>query len=204
MGIDQKDVTCVVVTRGNNTRGINRVLGHLNMYFDHLRVWDNAEMAHRINPDRDMKVYGRYYWQVGDLDIVYVQDDDCLVDIPEVLAHYEPGIVTCNIRHTHTDWYTDKLYNVAPVGWGAVFDRDLIQPAFDRYLSRYPKDDFFLRECDRIFTGLNRVKRIMAGCVNLPWAHDADRMGNEKRHGVDFQEAVRRVEELMKEEVGNA
>ncbi len=80
-----------------------------------------------------------------------------------------------------------------------MFDRDLIEPAFSLYLSQYEKDDFFLRECDRIFTGLNRVKRVTAGCVNLPWAHAGDRMGNEKRHAEDFREVVRRVEGLMRD-----
>jgi hypothetical protein len=204
MVIDPKDVTCVVVTRGDHN--LKRVFEHLNQYFSLVHFKVNKQyftfgerMMKNDDFSGDDKVYGRYVVALkGHLEpVVYVQDDDCLVDIPEVLAHYEPGIVTCNIRHTHTNWYTDKFYNVAPVGWGAVFDRDLIEPAFSRYLSRYPKDDFFLRECDRIFTGLNRVKRVTAGCVNLPWAHGGDRMCNEKRHGADFREAVTRVQGLL-------
>jgi hypothetical protein len=106
-------------------------------------------------------------------DVIYTQDDDCLVDASAVVAEYEPGAVTCNMPSWKRPEYPD---GIALVGWGAVFHRNMVK-VFGRYLSRFPADDLFLREADRVFTKLNRCKLIDVPFSHLPHAHAADRLG---------------------------
>lgn len=118
-------------------------------------------------------------------DIVYTQDDDCVVDSAAVIAAYEPGRVTCNMPAWKRYEYPD---GIALVGWGAVFDRSAVELLF-----RWERDEVFRRECDRVFTGMNQLKLIDVPFTNLPYAEGKDRMGAERRHGDDLREIRRRI-----------
>lgn len=120
-------------------------------------------------------------------EIVYTQDDDCVVDFAAVMAEYRPGLVTCNMPAWKRYEYPD---GIALVGWGAVFDRRAVELLFTW---RGERDEIFRRECDRVFTGLNRLKLIDVPVTNLPWAEGDDRMGAERRHGGDLREIRRRI-----------
>jgi hypothetical protein len=146
--------------------------------------------------------------------VVYVQDDDAVVDVPAVLAAYEVGSVVCNMPPGHRKDYPD---GIALVGWGCVFDKSLLareEPlagphggwewtgAFDAYLGwcneaselRYMEaDPIFRRECDRVFTGLSPLKLVDVERVHLPQAHHASRMSLEPKHGACLQEIRRRI-----------
>lgn len=111
--------------------------------------------------------------------VVYTQDDDCVVDFAAVVREYEPGRVVCNMPEWKQREYGD---GIALVGWGAIFDRDLVGPAFARYFSRFEKDDLFRREADRVFTGLSKVKMIDAPFELMEYASDAHRLGAQPDH----------------------
>jgi hypothetical protein len=122
-------------------------------------------------------------------DVVYVQDDDCVVDFAGVIAAYDERDVACNMLASHRSDYLD---GIALVGWGCVFHKDMLN-AFGHYLMRFPEDEIFRREADRVFTGLNPVKLIDLGVHHLRQAFGADRMGREARHGDDLKEIRRRI-----------
>lgn len=125
-------------------------------------------------------------------DVIYVQDDDCIVDFAGVVAAYDPEVVTCNMLTSHRSDYPD---GIALVGWGAVFHRKKVE-VLNRYGRAVGLDELFNREADRVFTGLNALKLIDLGVTHLPQAHGADRMGREARHAEDLAEIRRRIQKV--------
>lgn len=123
---------------------------------------------------------------------IYTQDDDCIVDAEALMEHYEDGLIVTNVSADRRAFCSD---GVTLIGWGALFHRSLLS-VFDRYLELYPMDELFLRECDRLFTGLNRTRCVEVPLEHLPHAFARDRMGMERIHLADLAEIRRRIEEL--------
>ncbi len=130
--------------------------------------------------------------------IAYTQDDDAIVDVPAVLAAYEPRVVTCNMPADRRASYPDAI---ALVGWGAVFDGALVDPAFRRYWMYAHthgcfeawNDNISRSEADRVFTGLAPLKLIDVRFEHSPAAHGTDRMGTRQCHGNYMQEIRKRI-----------
>lgn len=172
-------ISAVLVTRGDV--GLSPILASLP--FDDVVIWDNSRRG-------DIGVFGRYLAMAeAKHPVIYTQDDDCIVDAAAVVAEYQPGVVTANVPVDRRSFYND---GVTLIGWGSVFDRHLYRVLFD-YLEKWDKDDLFSRECDRVFTGLNRCRNIDVPFEHLPHAHGSDRMGAEKRHLADLAEIRRRI-----------
>jgi hypothetical protein len=185
--IDLQQVTAVVVTKGDEdlTPVVDSLRGQ---GFCAVMVWDNSEHL------EDLKVFGRYMLAVdAPTEYVYVQDDDCIVDAKAIAADYQPGELLCNVRPHHHQVYSSMYQGITLVGWGAIFPKLMVD--FKAYLTKYPCDELFYRECDRIFTWLNRAKTrvVHHPIVDLPHALWKDRMGCEKRHGDDLFEIRRRL-----------
>lgn len=144
-----------------------------------------------LNRTMHFKVFERYLCleYVGEDIPVYTQDDDCVVPVDGVAGFYEPGVVTCNMPQHRRAEYTD---GTALVGWGAIFDRNLTG-VFNLYLKHFPIDDLFLTECDRVFTGLNRVKMIDVPFVNLENAEGAERLHKRPDHWEKLKEIRERI-----------
>ena len=177
--IDPAKTSCVIVTRGNVDLSEIRA----SLPFEDVVIWDNSE--------NNEMVFGRYCGaERARNDIIAVQDDDAVIeDWPAILAEYKPGVVACNMGPAHRAFY--QPIGLALVGFGAVFDRSLIQPTMDRYYQRFPKDELFMRECDRVFTALNPLNVITVPYRNLPHEETTQRMWRERRH-VDDLTAIRR------------
>jgi hypothetical protein len=182
--IDAADVSCVIVTRGNVDLSEIRE----SLPFEDVVVWDNSE--------RDEKVFGRYCGaERVKHEVIAVQDDDAIIeDWPAILAEYRPGVITCNMGAAHRAVYEPT--GLALVGFGAVFDRSLIRPTLDRYCQRFPKDELFMRECDRVFTALNALHVITVPYRNLPHEETTERMWREQRHGDDLAMIRQRIAAL--------
>lgn len=184
--IDPQQVTAVIVTRGNED--LAPVLDSLQDFRGPL-VWDNSERG------QDLKVFGRYMLAAQALtEYVYVQDDDCIVDTARLCADYRPGELLCNVKPDHHQAYRTHYPGITLVGWGAIFPKSMVD--FSAYLAEFPDDDeLFFRECDRVFTWLNRAKTriVHFGIEDLPHAFGQDRMGMEPRHGADLHEIRRRL-----------
>jgi len=182
--IDASQVSCVIVTRGN----VDLSEIKASLPFEDVVVWNNSE-CNEI-------VYGRYRGvEQARHDVIAVQDDDAIIeDWPAILAAYEPGVIACNMGDAHRAFY--KPMNIALVGFGAIFHRSLIRPALERYTRRFPEDELFKRECDRVFTGLNRLKVLTVPYRNLPHEETTQRMWREPQHVNDLTEIRRRIAAL--------
>lgn len=185
MSIAREQCAAVLVTRGNVD--LSPVLASLEGFGD-VVVWDNSR-----RPERS--VYGRYLALAeARHQVIYTQDDDCLVDIDDVLAAYERGLVVCNMPKGRWSEYR----SCALVGWGSVFDRRLAEEAFVAYSgSGLPSDGLLLNECDRWFTAVNRRKLIDVPFRHLPHAHGADRMGRRRDHLRDRARMLQRADKFL-------
>lgn len=183
-------ITAVVVTRGD--RNISQVIDSLN-HFDELIVWDNSKAI------KDLKVFGRYAGAfIARNDLIYIQDDDCLINTQELLDHYNLSgrpltDVFSNFPENRRSEYAGT--KITLLGWGSIFHKENLD-VFTKYLRYYKFDDLFLRECDRVFSYLNKVIHTDVGVNHLPYAYGDDRMGKEQCHRYDFLDIRRRLNTL--------
>lgn len=222
-------ISAVIVTRGDVD--LTRIIGSLPDEWEKI-IWDNGAKSCYQVPDPpivtsygiirnsrlseqvpDLSVYGRYAAiEHAHGDLIYVQDDDCVVSDPEQIVWEsdsggsEYGRLVCNMppqfRH---DFYKDH----ALVGFGACFHRDLPEKAFNHpgllwrtVASVDPgpnisdrADGFFNRTCDVVFTTLTPYTLVDVPVKNLPWASDENRMWKQKEH---FGERKRMLELALK------
>lgn len=98
-------------------------------------------------------VYQRYLLaKEAENDIIYVQDDDCLVNYQNLFKHYN-GQITNTITLPFKQKYDDMGCTL--MGWGSYFPKSMLS-VFDKYIAKYGEDEHLLREADRIFTYLNK------------------------------------------------
>lgn len=160
--ISLDDIAAVIVTRGDVDLG--PILATLP--YTELVVWNDRERGYSRG------CYGRYLAALEtDRPIIYYQDDDLIFTAhDELLAMYEPGLMTVNMP---SPWYEragyDKL-DQALVGAGSLVSRDLPFPALDRYLNEYPEDDLFYRYADVAVGMLTPYRRFDLGYEVLDYA----------------------------------
>jgi hypothetical protein len=136
--------------------------------------------------------YGRFEAvKKAKFDIIYSQDDDCVVDIPALMAQWDGHFIS-NMKQNRVAEYPGQI---TLTGWGCMFRKELID-VLDRYTEKWGFDALFLRECDRVFPGLNRHKNVFVDVENLPSATAPDRLSCDPRHW-DYLAAIKqRVIEL--------
>ncbi len=120
-------------------------------FLDGWKVWDNSSSPF------DAKCFGRFLGGLNSSDLIYTQDDDVIVprDTIRAICARAPGSIVCNMAADFQRDYADRPEKL--LGWGSCFPRALIRETFERYLRVFPViDNVFLRECDRIFTALNK------------------------------------------------
>lgn len=182
-------ITAVVVTKGD--RDISQVTQSLS-HFDELIVWNNSRTP------KDLMVFGRYAAAfIARNEHIYIQDDDCLIDTNKLLVEYENSSkifeVFSNFPKDRRQEYAET--NITLLGWGSIFHKSTLG-VFDEYLSEYPFDELFLRECDRVFSHQASVLVTDVGVTHLPYAYGDDRMGKENRHREDFMKICKRLRSL--------
>lgn len=93
VGVDPADVTACLVTRGDQTEHLERIVDELP--FGEIIVWNNAEREH------DLRTAGRYAAMMEASNrVVYFQDDDTIFRYPRSLCRfYEPGQITATYGH---------------------------------------------------------------------------------------------------------
>lgn len=185
------DVDAVLVTRG--TRNIELVHESLRG-FGKIAVWNNS-----IHPN--LKIFGRYVAAstMTQSPLVYVQDDDCILDdggFEALMSAWRPGLIALNFPAGNRRNYVNAHHGIALVGFGAIFERQLIGKAFSRYLAKFPMDDLFLRECDRAFTALNAWAAVDAPKRDMPWAGNSESMESEQRHADDLTKIKERIAQV--------
>ncbi len=139
-------------------------------------------------------VYNRYLAAGGAKnDIIYVQDDDCMVNHQVLFRKYNG-----QITNTMTKEFQEKYATMGCtlVGWGCYFPKSMLS-CFDRYIAKYGVDDHLLREADRIFTHLNQPwNTVIQPHEDLRQSTDPDRMGYHPDHYKSAQEALEKAKTL--------
>lgn len=150
----------------------------LTFGFGAASVWNNSVY-------RDLSVYGR--WSAclaAEHDVLVTQDDDCVLpqaSFQALLDAYEPGVVVSNTPERFRDRYVEHCL----VGFGAIFDRALVEPAFARFWRRFPdfEQEWMWPRSDVVFTALNERRLLDLPYDDLPWAHADNRMWKQPGHG---------------------
>lgn len=192
------NVSAILVTRGDVD--LRPVVDSLPSEWEVL-IWDNSGVLTRCDPEGkdlvftahipDLSVYGRYAAiEHATHDLIYVQDDDVVLDNPSELAdvwaweHRDRGhndFLVANMppefRH---DGYTDSCL----VGFGACFHRDAPTRAWSRmYPSGFTKTDpWFERTCDVVFTTLTPRVLVDVPKTDREMASDPNRMWKQPDH----------------------
>jgi len=128
------DVSAVLVTRGD----VDLAPIIETLPYGEVVVWDNSTRP------VDYGVFGRYVAIAETTrDLVYFQDDDCLVSChEELLDAWEPGYVVGN---AFDDAERLKRYEgTTLLGWGAIFEPDLPWQMFTEYARHFPLEDLWL------------------------------------------------------------
>lgn len=124
-------------------------------------------------------------------EVVYVQDDDCIVDYQKLWKNYN-GQLTNGITEHHLDVYKDK--GVTLVGWGCFFPKIMLKN-IGKYASVFGVDAHLLREADRIFTYLNRPFNSVV-MEHTDFKEQTGRMWNEAEHWTSMEEAIKKLQTL--------
>ena len=149
------------------------IINKLNTYgfIDEIIVWNNSpaitlslegKNVKIINSPDNMICYGRFLCaKQAKNEIIYVQDDDALVNnIQELYENFlrHPSCITHALYGLHFQirkrYYYGKSH-VALLGWGAFFKKSWVD-VFDEYIQTYGRDKLMLREADKIFSMLLR------------------------------------------------
>ena len=170
-------------------------LDELKKICDHLETFDFIdEILIHDNTENNLKLYGRYLTALkARNDTIYVQDDDCIVDVEKLFRNYD-GTRLVNGMKAESIKYYSGIHSL--VGWGAFFDKAWIK-VLDKYTDEYGKDDIFLRECDRIFTSLLTKKTVIIDIKDFPSANSDDALYKQANHKAYFKEALKRLRGLI-------
>lgn len=182
------NVSVVIPTRGDvDMSPITKNLKTAG--FVDLVIWDNSKRV-------DEGIFGRYAAiPEAKHDVIVTQDDDLLVHAwDEILAEYEPGVLTVNYP---------EPWDVPWVACGSVFDRDLPKQAFARYLAEYPYDFLFThRICDAVFALLSKTHVIDVGYEDLPHGYNAGRVSTTSGwYDRDRPEGQRRCQKIVADDL---
>lgn len=128
-------------------------------------------------------------------DIVYIQDDDALLNHQVLFQSYN-GQITNAIPKAFIEKYRDT--GITLVGWGCFFNKSMLS-CFDRYIEKYGVDQHLLREADRIFTYLNGPDFNTVTMPHEDLFQNGDRMWNEEDHYKSMNEALEKVKALYTE-----
>lgn len=133
---------------------LNKIISSLkkqSSIIDEILIFDNRKI--------NLCGYWRYFGALNAKnDIIYVQDDDVIVNnIPELFNTYinlknqNNEQVVNNITKSGAKRYNN--YNQTLMGWGSLYPKSSIG-VLNNYILYYGIDELFLRDISRIYTGL--------------------------------------------------
>lgn len=138
-------------------------------------------------------VYERYLQAAqAKNDIIYVQDDDCIVQYKELFKHYNGRITNAMVGRKK---YYQEISEgrITLVGWGAFFPKKMLT-SFQKYIDVYGVDSHLLREADRIFTWLNYPHNtISLDRKDIIEPNGDGRMSADPRHYESMMEAIEKL-----------
>jgi len=148
-------------------------------------IWDNSA--------ENMCGYGRYLGALkAKNDIIYTQDDDCIVkNIRELFSRFDNTIIVNNMTPHHIKKH--RRANHTLPGWGMIFNKSWIK-CLDKYIEIYGVDELFIRDTGRIFTGLyGEWESIVGKIKNLPSRKGKMALCKQAKHKSFKKLAVKRI-----------
>jgi hypothetical protein len=164
---------------------------------------------------RNLYTHGRYKAaMMAENEVVCTQDDDVLVSADKWRRLFDAfessqGRLCCFLdkghmrycvtsrRYAHVYKYgaAERFAHEALVGWGAVFQRDLVRDVLSEYFSIWPPDELSMRKMDRIFTVMLDSPHEYLECEveHLPGAAGKDAVYRQPDHWEANDEAVKRA-----------
>jgi hypothetical protein len=125
-------------------------------------------------------------------DVLYFQDDDCLVNFQVLFSKYN-GQITNTMTKPFIEKYKDS--GVTLIGWGSFVPKSMLS-VFDKYIAKYGDNDpHLLREADRIFTYLNQPHNTIIQ-PHEDLFQTPDRMGYQGNHYTSMAEAIEKCKAL--------
>lgn len=204
MGLSPATTTAIVVTRGDVD--IEEILDSFREAgFTDVLVWANdgpvgpvllricdgsfeiKEGEPVIASVEDLKVFGRFAaMRYARFPTVYVQDDDCIVEIEalfeaanDIIDRDPAAGIIANMPLSRWDDYPDSCL----IGWGSIFPRGLAELAFEIWSEEYALcTPGLYRDCDVVFTTLSPHSKVDTGFRHLPWAETPGRMFRQPGH----------------------
>ncbi len=125
-------------------------------------------------------------------DIIYFQDDDCIVDYKTLYRQYN-GFITSGITEHHLNAYRGS--GVTLVGWGCFFPKSMLTN-IGKYIERYGADAHLLRESDRIFTYLNQPHNNIV-MPHTDFRPQTGRMWQESDHWTSMAGAIEKCRAIQ-------
>jgi hypothetical protein len=206
-------VSAIIVTRGDVD--LEPIVATLPDEWE-MVIWENGTQVSCHSPDGDffidgghvangfpdLSVYGRYAAiEYASHDLIYVQDDDCIVTDPQAIVDYYEQLrrsdldwIVANMPQEFRPHYPDSCL----LGFGACFHGDLPAKAFERFLRPTRMDPgggwigymdsvrltspMLRRTCDVVFTTLMPRVLVDVPVEVLPYAHDEGRMWKQPNH----------------------
>ena len=213
---EQDSVSACLVAwkRHQNTKRIVQELQSIEV-IDDIIVWNNntntsLTIDHPkvtvVNSDRNMMTYGRFLaTRYAKHDVIYTQDDDCLVhNIRDLYRSFVKNAecITHSLKPPHMHRTEERIFGqaqMALVGWGAFFKKQFVG-VVDRYIDVYGEDELLLREADRIFSILlSRPHRaVPAQVTDLPGHSGAEALSVDPEHPRKVSRAIQRAVALTK------
>jgi len=196
----EKKVSAILLSweRPEELKQIEEYLSKID-FIDEIIIWKNT-------PQNNKMVYARYLatrWAKND--IIYVQDDDCIVEnIREIYATFDGEHLSNAVRANNMPKYGRQKNNEpysTVTGWGAFFKKDWMK-VFDKYIEKYGEDEILYREADRIFTILLARKHntIAARMTEFPSAKKGPMaLSLQPDHLRTKTLAIKRVTEILTE-----
>jgi len=219
--------TLVIPTyrRPQNIKPILQAVGKQGV-FSQVILWNNDhEVPHKVYDNNwkcpKVSVYDSP-WNVGPYgrfvaaeraacDIIATQDDDYVVNNwAELLSEFDQRKGKELVAGVFYERRNGKVATQAQIacgprgndimlGWGSVFDRRWIGPAFKPYLAKHGPDPLFVRKADRIFSimlGRYHVE-LTANVHALPGAGEEPALHYTPHNKQWTQEARKRCRELL-------
>lgn len=164
-----------------------------------------------IDAERNEVTYGRFLAaRHARHDVIYTQDDDCLVhNIAELAETFrlDDSRIAHNLKLGHLAAGSDDRFETAEgvaqmalLGWGALFDRRWIK-ALDLSIERHGRDELLRRKADRLFALLQhcRHRSIPAQVTDLRGASGKEALSVRDDHVDLTRHSIARALQLLAE-----
>jgi hypothetical protein len=182
-------ITAVLLRSGMRDKELDLVVRDIN------KRPEITEIIVHDNRKDNVFTYGRFLAaKKARNDVIYTQDDDCLVkNFRSLLSLYDDTCIVNALTPKAMKKYTGKE---TLLGWGSLFNKYWYR-VFDKWIDKYGEDYLMYRGGDRIFTTLvGKHKTIEADLDVFSTARDKSVALCYRK---DYKETIEKVRQRLKE-----